>query len=163
MQLGTAGAFLNGGNPTNYLKLEGNGMLNLSKKKLANTLLFLSMYLVLFGCKEDAPPPIERIRAIKTITVTERAAVINRNFPGTVEAVDKSILSFEVSGNVKELHVEVGDQVENGQKIASLDRHPFELNVQAAKAEVKHAQVDLKHQKKISSAFKWSGRRTPAL
>jgi RND family efflux transporter MFP subunit len=136
-------------------------MLNLSNKKIANTLLLLSMYLVLFGCKEDAPPPIERIRTIKTITVTERAAVINRNFPGTVEAVDKSILSFEVSGNVKELHVEVGDQVENGQKIASLDRHPFELNVQAAKAEVKHAQVDLKHQKKNLERFQMVRKKDP--
>ena len=123
-------------------------MLNLSNRIFINTLLILSMCLVLFGCKEDTAPPIERIRAIKAITVTERVSGINRNFAGTVEAVDKSSLSFEVSGNVKELRVKVGDNVERGQEIATLDRRPFELNVQAAMAEVKRVQVDLKHKKK---------------
>jgi RND family efflux transporter MFP subunit len=142
-------------------KLEENGMLNLSKRKIANTLLLLSMYLVLLGCKEDAPPPIERIRAIKTITVTERVSGINRNFPGSVEAVDKSNLSFEVSGNVKELGVEVGDTVKKGQDIATLDRQPFKLNVQAAEAEVKSAQVDLKHQKKNLERFQEVRKKDP--
>jgi hypothetical protein len=59
------------------------------------------MFFVLFACKEEVPPAIERIRAIKAITVTERAFGINRNFPGLVEAGDKASLSFEVSGNVK--------------------------------------------------------------
>ena len=129
-------------------------MLNLSYRKIAYPLLLLTMYLVLLGCKEEVAPPIERIRAIKTITVTERAAVINRNFPGAVEAVDKSSLSFEISGNVKELHVEGGENVQKGQEIASLDIHPFELNVQAAKAEEKRVQVDLKYKKKNLDRFK---------
>ena len=123
-------------------------MLKLSNRKFANTLLSLSMFLVLIACKEEPPPAIERIRAIKAITVTERASGINRTFPGSVEAVDKSSLSFEVSGNVKKLHVKVGDTVERGQVIATLDRRPFELNVQAAEASVKRVQVDLNNKKK---------------
>lgn len=123
-------------------------MFNLLFRPFVNALLILSIYLVLFGCEEDAAPPIERIRAIKAITVTERASGINRKFPGSVEAVDKSSLSFEVSGNVKELRVKVGDTVKRGQVIATLDRRPFELNVQAAEAEVKRVQVDLNNRKK---------------
>ncbi len=123
-------------------------MLNLSNRKFANTLLSLSMFFVLFACKEEVPPAIERIRAIKAIAVTERAFGINRNFPGSVEAVDKSSLSFEVSGNVRELPVKVGDTVKRGQVIATLDRRPFELNVQAAEAEVKGVQVELNNKKK---------------
>jgi RND family efflux transporter MFP subunit len=123
-------------------------MLNLSGKKFVNLILTFSIYLALFGCKENPAPPVERIRALKTITVTERVSGTNRNFPGTVEAVDKSSLSFEVSGNVKELVVKAGDTVTKGQVIATLDRSPFELNVQAAEAEVKRVQVDLKNKKK---------------
>lgn len=122
-------------------------------KRATGTWLILSMFLVLFACKEEAPPPVERIRAIKAITVTERASGINRNFPGSVEAVDKSSLSFEVSGNVKELRVKVGDSVTKGQVIATLDRRPFELNVQAAEAEVKRVQVDLNNKKKNLDRF----------
>ena len=123
-------------------------MSNLSNRKFLYALFMLFMYLVLFGCKEEAPPPVERIRAIKTIVVTERASGINRTFPGSVEAVDKSSLSFEVSGNVKELRVKAGDNVTKDQVIATLDRRPFELNVQAAEAEVKRVQVELKNKKK---------------
>ena len=123
-------------------------MLNLSRRTFFNTLLLLSIYLVLFACKDEAPPPVERIRAVKTITVTERASGINRTFPGSVEAVDKSNLSFEVSGNVKELRVKAGDSVAKDQVIATLDRRPFELNVQAAETEVKRIQVELNNKKK---------------
>ena len=42
-------------------------MLNLSYRKIAYPLLLLTMYLVLLGCKEEVAPPIERIRAIKTM------------------------------------------------------------------------------------------------
>jgi len=122
-------------------------MLNSSNKKFVNTLLILLSYPMLFGCTEDVPPPIKRIRALKTITVTERASGINRSFPGSVEAVDKSSLSFEVSGNVKELRVKVGETVTKDQAIATLDKRPFELNVQAAEAEVKRVQVDLNNKK----------------
>jgi RND family efflux transporter MFP subunit len=103
---------------------------------------------MLFGCEEETALPIERIRAIKAITVTERAFGINRNFPGLVEAGDKSSLSFEVSGNVKELLVKVGDPVKKGEVIATLDRRPFELNVQAVEAEVRRVQIDLDNKKK---------------
>lgn len=123
-------------------------MLNLSNRKSVHTLLILSIYLMLFGCEEETAPPIERIRAIKAITVTERAFGINRNFPGLVEAGDKASLSFEVSGNVNELRVKVGDPVKKGEVIATLDRRPFDLNVQAVEAEVKRVQVDLDNKKK---------------
>jgi len=82
------------------LKRRATDMVNLPKRAMG-TWLILLIFIVLFACKEEVAPPIERIRAIKAITVTERAAVINRNFPGAVEAVDKSSLSFEISGNGK--------------------------------------------------------------
>jgi len=133
--------------------LEDNGMLNLSNRKSVHTLLMLSMFFVLFGCEEEVAPAIERIRAIKAITVTERAFGINRSFPGLVEAVDKSSLSFEVSGNVRALRVQVGDPVKIGEVIGTLARRPFELNVQAAEAEVKRVQVDLNNKKKNFQRF----------
>lgn len=112
------------------------------------TLLILSSYVVLCGCGEEVVQPIERVRAIKTIVVTERASGISRTFPGTVEAVDKASLGFEVSGNVKELRVKVGDPIKKGQVMATLDRHSFEMKVQAAEAEVKRIQVDLANKEK---------------
>ncbi|MCZ6587293.1 MAG: hypothetical protein O7B24_05030 [Alphaproteobacteria bacterium] len=56
--------------------------------------------LALAGCEEDEPEVTERIRAIKTYTVSLHASGRSRKFPGVVEATDTSSLSFEVSGNL---------------------------------------------------------------
>jgi RND family efflux transporter MFP subunit len=97
----------------------------------------------LTACEEEAPEVVEQIRAIKTITVSEPGSGQLRRFPGLVEAVDTSILSFEVGGNTREVNVSVGDRVQEGQALATLDDTPFKLNVEAARAEVGRAKADL--------------------
>ena len=123
-------------------------MSKLSYRTIFILFLIVAIFIVLTGCKEEPPPPVERIRAIKTIIVMERASGVSRKFPGSVEAVDKSSLSFEVSGHVKDLRVKVGDSVKRGQVMATLDRQSFELKVQAAEAEVKRVEADLANKEK---------------
>ena len=94
------------------------------------------------GKKEEAPT-VERIRAIKTYTVKESEAGIIRKFSGVVEAADKSSISFEVSGNVQEVRVNVGDKVSKGQELAALDTRTYKLNVEAAEAGLGRAKVEL--------------------
>jgi RND family efflux transporter MFP subunit len=92
--------------------------------------------IALAACEKEQPEVVERIRAIKTVTVAERGSGQMRRFPGIVEAVDTSTLSFEVSGNTREVNVNVGDRVTAGQALTTLDKTPFELNVQAAEADL---------------------------
>jgi RND family efflux transporter MFP subunit len=106
-------------------------------------LLFLMVALILPACSKEAPPPPERIRAIKTITVTERAEGQLRKYSGVVEPVDKSSLSFEVAGNVKDVNVDVGDEITKDQVIATLDTQTFELDVEAAQANLRRARAQL--------------------
>jgi RND family efflux transporter MFP subunit len=86
---------------------------------------------------------MENIRAIKTITVSERGSGQTRRFPGVVEAVDTSSISFEVAGNTREVNVNVGDRVEKGQVLATLDDKPFQLTVEGAEAELGRAKAQL--------------------
>ena len=92
------------------------------------------LLLPLAACEEDAPPPVETVRAIKTMTVADRASGTVRKFAGIVEAVDTSSLSFEVAGNVQELLAERGDEVERGEVLGRLDDEPFKLAVEGAEA-----------------------------
>jgi RND family efflux transporter MFP subunit len=108
-------------------------------KDMGRTFLGLSLFLALFACKGQAPEPVERIRAIKTITVREQATEQIRKFSGLVAAVDSSGLSFEVGGQVESVAVDIGDRVKKGQALAVLDPEPFQLEVDAAQAEVKKA------------------------
>ena len=112
--------------------------------------IFAVVPLIFFlsACKEKLPPPVERIRAIKTITVTERASGKLRKFPGVVEATDSSSLSFEVFGNVHELKVDVGDKMTAGQLIAVLDKRKFELNVKSSQAALGRAKAQLTEKRK---------------
>ncbi len=102
--------------------------------------LFLVALLV-SACGGEVAEPVEQVRAVKTILVAERASGQMRKFPGTVEPVDNSSLSFEVSGLVQEVRASAGDRFEKGQVLAVLDKQSFELNVESARASLSRAQA----------------------
>ncbi|MGD9078360.1 MAG: efflux RND transporter periplasmic adaptor subunit [Desulfobacterales bacterium] len=105
-------------------------------KSLLSAILGASLLATVSACREAPPPPPERIRAIKTITVSEQASGRIRDFSGVVEAADSSSISFEVAGNVQEVRVDVGDRINKGQVLAALDPEPYELTVAEIEAEL---------------------------
>lgn len=109
-----------------------------STKRLA--LMFIPLLLV--ACDEaQEPEQSEVIRAIKHYIVTEPAGGDQRTYSGTLAASDSSALSFAVSGTVSSVEVAIGDAVEGGQILATLDTEPFDLEVQAARADMESAQA----------------------
>jgi RND family efflux transporter MFP subunit len=119
-------------------------------------LVGLPVLLTIAACRQEPPPLPERIRAIKTITVSEQASGKIREFSGVVEAADSSTVSFEVSGNVQEVRVDVGDRIKRRQVLALLDPEPYKLTVAEIKAELKKArdnvaktQAEYERQKRI--------------
>lgn len=114
---------------------------------LSTGLLCLFLVAVLSACqKVETETVVENIRPIKTLTLQSKVdAVEERRFPGLVSAADSSTLSFEVTGKVLEINVDVGDQVEQGQLLAIVDEEPFKLNVQSAQADLKKARANHKN------------------
>ncbi len=108
--------------------------------------LFIRILLLLFisvavtACKEKVEI-IEEIRTLKTITVTETATGQISKLSGIVRATDSSSLSFEVSGKVETVNVDIGDHVRKGQLLAVLDKEPYRLDVNAAQAELVKAKA----------------------
>ncbi len=114
------------------------------------TVCFISTLLAavfISACEKEVVEPPERIRAVKTIVVSERASGQLRKFPGTVEPVDTSSISFEVTGLIQEIDVDRGDKVKEGEVLAVLDMKRFELNVESAKAALSRAKAQLKEKK----------------
>ena len=95
----------------------------------------LCISVALTGCKEKTEI-VEVVRAIKTITVREQAAEKIFKFSGQVAAVDSSGLSFEVGGQVDSVEVDIGDRVKKEQVLAVLDPEPYQLELDAVKAEL---------------------------
>ena len=135
------------------------------KNQFSNTFVrVIASMSILFGmaaCREAPPPPPERIRAIKSITVAEKASGRIREFSGVVEAADRSSISFEVSGNVREVRVDVGDRIEKGQVLAVLDKRTYNLNVRAAEAEMGRAKVQLADKKNDLDRFQRINKQDP--
>ena len=123
--------------------------------------LGMSILFSMAACREAPPPPPERIRAIKTITVSEQASGKIRQFSGVVEAADSSSIGFEVSGNVREMRVDVGDRITKGQVLAVLDKRTYNLNVQAAEAEVGRAKVQLADKRNDLDRFQRINKQDP--
>jgi RND family efflux transporter MFP subunit len=115
----------------------------------------LCISVALAGCKEKAEI-VEVVRSIKTITVKAQATEKIYKFSGKVSAVDSSGLSFEVPGQVNSVEVDIGNPVKRGQVLAVLDPEPYQLEVDAVRAELVKArdnvaktQAEYERQKRI--------------
>jgi RND family efflux transporter MFP subunit len=130
-------------------------------KPFVHALWGLVLLLAISACREEPPPPPKPIRAIKAITVSEQASGRLRTFSGVVEAADRSSISFEVSGNVREVRVDVGDRITKGQVLAVLDKRTYNLNVRAAEAEVGRAKVQLADKRNDLDRFQRINKQDP--
>lgn len=110
----------------------------------------LALLLVLGACGKQEIETEQRVRSVKTLVISDLASAQARKFPGTIEAVDSSRISFEVDGIIAGINVDVGAQFKKGDVLAVLDTKPFELNVESAKATLSRASAQLAEKK---SAF----------
>lgn len=97
-------------------------------------LAFLSIF-ALAACEEKqvAPPEIES-RPAKLLTVVIGEQGLNRVFPGTVQADDKAVLAFRVSGQLVDIPVKAGQEVQKNQELAELDKDDYGLMLAKARA-----------------------------
>jgi len=105
-------------------------------------LFFALMGVTLTACKEKTEI-VEQVRALKTITVSEKATAPVRKFSGIVNATDSSNLSFEVNGIVDTVLVDIGSRVKKGQPLAVLDKEPYKLDMDAVRAELTAAKAQV--------------------
>jgi RND family efflux transporter MFP subunit len=85
-----------------------------------------------FACSSDEPPA-EVVRPVISITVADVAAFSESTLPGRAKAAQEATLAFEVSGQLVERPVDVGDRVEKGQLLAQLDPRDYEARLASAR------------------------------
>jgi multidrug efflux system membrane fusion protein len=93
----------------------------------------LATALVLVGC-EDEPEEPEVIRPVRYVVVEGHDSATRRTFSGVAKSGQESRLSFQVSGQVLEVPISVGDKVKKGETIARMDPADFALQLQNAQA-----------------------------
>lgn len=97
---------------------------------------------LMVGCQEPEaqPEPIRQVRAVK---VGDLKAVGGREFPGRARAKVEVELSFQVSGPLVSLPVDVGTVVKKGDLIAAIDPRDFQTDLDSAQGNLDRAKANL--------------------
>jgi len=108
-------------------------------------LLGVLMLLFFPSCsgKEEKEVKPEVDRPVKMITVTSSTDALQRKFPGMVRAAKRADLSFQVEGTLRQLPVDEGQEVKEGQLIAQLDQRDFENNLRNAQGQLARVKAAL--------------------
>ena len=110
------------------------------------TCVALAACLALASCQEELEEP-EVIRPVRYVTVEGSDAATQRTFSGVAKAGQESRLSFQVSGQVLSVPINVGDTVEKGQTIARMDPTDYALQLQNAQADAAQARAQERNAK----------------
>lgn len=94
-----------------------------------------------WGHEEPEPPP--PVRPLKLFTVGETESNRVRRYPGSIAAVERVTMAFQVSGTLIELPIRKGREVEKGDLLAKLDPRDFENELASARGVLEGVQTQL--------------------
>lgn len=92
---------------------------------IRSALLLMATATVFLGCQKP-PAESEPIRPVRAIKLGDLKSIGGREFPGRAAAKIEVDLSFQVSGPLVSLPVDVGSTVKKGDVIAAIDPRDFE-------------------------------------
>jgi RND family efflux transporter MFP subunit len=90
--------------------------------------------LLIIGCQEKQVEKEIPIRPVKYTMVKKTGVTDNRSFTGTAKSKEEARLSFRVAGTVTNILVKVGDRVQRGQLIATLDPEDYQVALKQVEA-----------------------------
>ena len=105
----------------------------------------LAAALSAFGCEDEPVQEQSSVRPVKVMRVSDFSGFYKRWWPGRARATQEVQMSFRVGGQVLSLPVNVGDPVERGTLIASLDATPYRADVDRIAANLARAEVAHDH------------------
>ncbi|MCW8349138.1 biotin/lipoyl-binding protein, partial [Vibrio sp. ZSDZ65] len=118
----------------------------------------------LVGCRDSEPVSQAEIKPKLTVESLQLEQAehynVKREYVGIIKAAQKANLGFELAGKVSEIYVDVGDRVEKGQSLLTLDIELLKTEANQLKARDRelNARLDLvKANLKRQQALKANG------
>jgi RND family efflux transporter MFP subunit len=118
--------------------------------KSFRTLCCLIPLVLLAGCQDEEPTPLDVVRPVKSILVQPFGAH-PLSFSGSVEPQVSTDFSFRILGRMVDRRAGVGDIVAAGTVLATLDPTVQEQDVQAAEAALAGAEASLANATGVAS------------
>jgi len=110
-----------------------------SYSNLLSGLSLALLSIVLAGCNETVAQKAAPLRPVLVATVHYEAESPERSFVGTIRPRIETDMGFRVPGKVAKRLVEVGQTVDIGQPLATLDEVDLKLQAEQAEAELRAA------------------------
>lgn len=105
-------------------------------RKFAIGMAILMPVLVSAGCGKKTEAKAEAVRPVLVATVKYRPEAPERSFVGTIRPRIETDIGFRVPGKIARRFVEVGQTVEVGQRLATLDEADLRLHAEQSAAEL---------------------------
>ncbi len=119
--------------------------------KIFSAFIALMILFSLCSCGKKEEVKAKPVRAIKWIVLGKDNNNLFINLPGEVRAVDRAFLAFQVPGQIIELPVIIGQQVEKGQLLARLDDKNYMNEFNKTQAVERKAKVDYERYKDLNA------------
>lgn len=117
------------------------------------TLVFISC-LPIFSCKQKQLPPPPPI-PVNLITVKARPVVYYDRYTSTTAALNQVNLISQVQGYITGIFFKEGSQVKKGEKLYEIDRRIYEGNYNAAAANLKVEEGNLKQAQQDADRYEY--------
>lgn len=103
--------------------------------------MLIAVMALLGACKDkqEAQPEIEK--PVKVVTIGDDLLTKPRIYPGTVKANQSVDMAFQVAGQITNMPIALGQEIEKGGLIASLDDRDFQNSLNVAKAQLNQAEL----------------------
>ena len=116
------------------------------------TFIAVAAVVAMLGC-EDVQEEPEVIRPVRYVVVEGSDAATQRTYSGVAKSGQESRLSFQVSGQVLSVPVNVGDTVKKGDTIARMDPADYALQLQNAQASAAQSRAQERNAKATYERF----------
>jgi RND family efflux transporter MFP subunit len=100
-------------------------------------------FLAACGKETEEKAAKDVVRPIKMMTVTSSTDVIQLKFPGMVRAAKRADVAFQVGGTLRQLPLDEGQVVKEGQLIGQLDQRDFKNSLRNAQGQLEKAKAAL--------------------
>ncbi len=121
----------------------------MSKLKLFQT-WSITLTIILMGCGGNKNDIVKETKKyVKTFTVEQNSLNDKLVFNGTIKEKSAVNMAFRVGGQISSVNVSIGDYVEQGQIIASIDKRDYQIQLQTRKAQYEQSFSEYKRYKEL--------------
>ncbi len=114
----------------------------LGSRRFAGFILPLVIPLLIAGCgQKPAEQASQPPRPVMVLRVTNADVFAGRAVPGQARSANEVALSFRVGGRILERRVKTGDEVKEGDTVATLDPAPYQAEVDTMTANLERARA----------------------